>query len=94
MRVRWAPLAAEHLASAHVYLLENSPTVAEAQVERVLSAVDALERHPQLGRTGRVPGTRELVVTGTPFLVAYRIEEQEVQVLAVLHGARRWPQKL
>jgi len=45
------------------------------------------------GRDGRVLGTRELVISGTPFLIAYRIEKKEVRILAVLHAAREWPEE-
>jgi toxin ParE1/3/4 len=55
--------------------------------------VDILARHPFAGRKGRVPDTRELVISGTPFLVAYRIEKKEVRILAVLHAAREWPEE-
>jgi toxin ParE1/3/4 len=52
--------------------------------------VDQLAPHPNLGRLGRVLGTRELVVARTPYIVAYRIEEAAVVVLRVLHGAQQW----
>jgi plasmid stabilization system protein ParE len=45
-----------------------------------------------MGRPGRVPGTRELVVAGTPYVVAYRVAASQIDVLAVIHAARRWPQ--
>jgi toxin ParE1/3/4 len=45
-----------------------------------------------MGRPGRVKGTRELVIVGTPYIVAYRIKGDAVQVLRVLHGAQKWPQ--
>jgi toxin ParE1/3/4 len=45
-----------------------------------------------MGRPGRVPGTRELVVAGTPYIVAYRVTASRVDVLAIIHAARRWPQ--
>jgi toxin ParE1/3/4 len=47
--------------------------------------------HPYLGRPGRVANTRELVVTSTPFIVAYRVVSDRIEILAVFHGARRWP---
>ena len=94
MTLRWTPLAASHLESAYEYLAQDSPNAADAVVDRVLTAVEALERHPQMGRVGRVPRTRELVVTGTPFIVAYRVKGTFVELLAVLHGARRWPERL
>jgi len=47
--------------------------------------------HPYLGRPGRVTGTRELVVTSTPFIVAYQVVDDRIEILAVFHGARIWP---
>lgn len=44
-----------------------------------------------MGRLGRVHGTRELVIPGTPLLIAYRVRKDGIRILAVLHGARRWP---
>jgi toxin ParE1/3/4 len=60
-------------------------------LERIFSAIEVLERHPEAGRRGRVPGTRELVILGTPFLVAYRVTGKGIDILALLHGARKWP---
>lgn len=50
-----------------------------------------LSRHPEIGRQGRAGGTRELVVSRTPYIVAYRVADRRVEVLAVLHGAQQWP---
>ncbi len=50
-----------------------------------------LEAYPFIGRSGRVAGTRELVVTRTPYIIAYRVSSEGVDVLRVLHGARKWP---
>jgi plasmid stabilization system protein ParE len=47
---------------------------------------------PYAGRIGRVAGTREIPVPGTPYLVAYRIVERMIHVLAILHGAQKWPE--
>ena len=93
MTLRWTRLAASHLESAFDYLAQDSADAAATVVERILSAIEVLERHPQMGRAGRVPRTRELVITGTPFVVAYRVRRDRVEILAVLHGARRWPDR-
>ena len=93
MRVRWTPLAFDHLGSVHEYVAADSPAAADEVVDRILSAAKTLARFPELGRHGRVAETRELVITGTPFIVAYRIRRDQIQILAVLHGARRWPEK-
>ena len=42
-------------------------------------------------RPGRVPGTRELVIPRTPFVVPYRLKSDIIQILRVYHGAHRWP---
>jgi toxin ParE1/3/4 len=57
----------------------------------VLAAVETLARFPDSGRPGRVTGTRELVVTQTPFIVAYRRRGDAIEILSVLHGRQRWP---
>ena len=94
MNIVWTETAIRHLESVWEYLAVDSLTAAESQVERILQAAEALGQFPELGRKGRVPATRELVITDTPFLVAYRIHKREIQILAVLHGARRWPDRL
>lgn len=65
---------------------------ARTVVQRVIAAVDQLSEQPAMGRPGRVPGTRELVVPRTPFIVPYRVRKEHLEVLAVLHSSRRWPE--
>jgi toxin ParE1/3/4 len=91
MTIRWMPLAEQDLEAAYDYVQQDNEDAAKRLVARIFSAVGMLSRHPLAGREGRVQGTRELVVAGTPYLIAYRIHRDEIQILAVLHGARRWP---
>ncbi len=91
MKIRWTQIAADDLRSVHDYLSEQAPRRADTIVDRILVGIDALERYPHLGRPGRLEGTRELVVTGTPFIVFYRLQESQVEILGVLHAARKWP---
>ena len=93
MKLRWTDGAVEDLQSAHDYLESEHPKAAWEAVARIVSAVERLERFPTMGRTGRVDGSRELVVTGTPLVVAYRLKGESVQILAVLHAARKWPKR-
>ena len=93
MKLRWTDGAVENLQSAYAYLEAENSRAAGDMVDRIVSAVETLGRFPQLGRAGRVEGTRELVVTGTPFVVGYRVNRDFVQILAVLHGARKWPKR-
>ena len=61
---------------------------------RIRATVDKLAEFPNIGRGGRVPGTRELVVSRTPYVVAYVVDADDVTILAILHGAQRWPEAL
>jgi toxin ParE1/3/4 len=93
VKLRWTDGAVEDLRSAYECLKAENPQAAIDTADRIVSVVERLEQFPQMGRPGRVEGTRELVVTGTPFIVAYRLKRDSVQVLAVLHCARKWPPK-
>lgn len=75
------------------YIARDKPLAAARVVATISKAVDKLRRHPGLGRPGRVPGTRELVVPGTPYIVPYRVRDDAVEILRVFHAARRWPSK-
>jgi addiction module RelE/StbE family toxin len=89
MIVRWTPTALRDLESLHGYVAEDKPRAAAATVEGILSGIDALARHPEMGRKGRVAGTRELIVS--PYIVAYRITKGAIEIVAIIHAARRWP---
>ncbi|MGH9644233.1 MAG: type II toxin-antitoxin system RelE/ParE family toxin [Terriglobales bacterium] len=93
MVIWWSTPATRQLAAAHEYIAADNKPVAAEVTNHIWDSVDMLARHPKAGRDGRVLGTRELVITGTPFVVAYRIQKNEVRVLAVLHAAREWPEE-
>jgi len=93
MNIVWTKRATADLYSACLFWSEkSSAAAAETMLERIFAAVEMLELHPMLGRPGRVRGTRELVILRTPFLVAYRVRAEAIEILAVQHGARRWPE--
>ena len=91
MTVRYTREALANLAEARVYIARERPATAQAVAQRIRAAVALLAEHPKIGRPGRVAGTRELVISGLPYIVAYREADGHVDVLAILHGARRWP---
>ena len=91
MRIRWLRAALRNLDEEASYIATDDPVAAGRVVERVLGAVALLAEHPAIGRPGRLPGTRELVVPGTRYLVPYRVEGAEVQILRVFHTSRRPP---
>lgn len=93
MRVRWLRTALRNLDDEAEYIATDDPKAAQQVVRRVLDAVAALAEQPALGRPGRIPGTRELVVLKTRYIVPYRVQGQTVEVLRVFHTSRRLSQK-
>lgn len=91
MRVRWLRRALRDLDEIQDYIAADSPAAAFGLVNDIIHRTELLlAANPRLGRLGRVRGTRELVVGGTEYIVAYRITDS-VEILAVVHGARDWP---
>ena len=97
MRVRWTDPAQTDLLEILSDIARDDPAVAERVGARLLSAIAGLAAQPRLGRPGRVAGTRELVIPGLRYVAIYRIVDaaheatSRVEVLRVIHGARRWP---
>jgi toxin ParE1/3/4 len=75
----------------YVRIAADHPDAADEQTGRITSAALLLRDFPESGKPGRVAGTREFVVTGTPYLVAYRLGTSKVRIVAVMHGAQEWP---
>lgn len=92
MKLRYTPRAKLDLAEIHDYIAQENPPVARRIILRIRSAAKTLLQNPQIGRIGRIAGTRELTVGSFPFMLAYRIESEEIQILAVVHTARLWPE--
>jgi toxin ParE1/3/4 len=91
IQIEWTPLAESEAREIHRYIAEDSVAAADRQLDLLLESIQGLSRFPAKGRTGRVHGTRELVVPGTPYIVVYRLIDTTIQILSILHGARRWP---
>jgi toxin ParE1/3/4 len=88
----WSPEAIGDLAALRAYIERDDPSAAQRVAARIIESVECLlPDNPDMGRPGRVPGTRELVISGTPFIVPYRLAGNVIQILRVFHGARRWP---
>jgi toxin ParE1/3/4 len=92
-RVEWTEQAVRQLDQAHDYIaLSNSEEVASRVITHVVASVQQLAVFPMSGRPGRVPGTRELVISNMPFIVAYAIAGARIVILAIYHGAQHWPE--
>lgn len=94
MQVRWHRRARQDLRALRAYIAEENPSAARQVAQRIQQAVALLADQPGIGRPGRVPDTRELVITGTPYIAAYRVVGNTIVILRVLHGAQQWPERL
>jgi toxin ParE1/3/4 len=93
MNILWSSEAIGDLVSLRAYIAEDDPAAARGVVLHIIHNIEQLlPNHPQMGRPGRVPGTRELIIPKTPFVVPYRLQRNIIQILRVYHGARRWPE--
>ncbi len=91
--IEWTEQAVLQLNQAHDYIaLSSSEEVAARIALQIVASVQQLAAFPMSGRTGRVPGTRELVISTTPFVAAYTIQEDRIVILALYHGAQKWPE--
>jgi len=88
MRIRWTPAAAEDLQQIHNYLREHELQLARSTVISIREAVLSLRRFPHRGRPGAVKGTRELLHERLPYIVAYRVSEEAVEILHVWHPSQ------
>jgi plasmid stabilization system protein ParE len=94
MQVKWLRNAAKNLNDATEYIANGNLKVAREFFIHTIESVNKLAQYPELGRAGRVPGTRELVIFGYPDIVPYRIKDGNVEILRVFHTSRIWPKKL
>ena len=92
MKVRWTIPAANQLRNIFEYMAADNPKAAGRTVKRIHEAILRTARLPYAGRIGRANGTREITVSGTSYVVAYKILENMIHVLAVFHGAQEWPE--
>jgi addiction module RelE/StbE family toxin len=93
MRIVFSPQARADLRDIFLYIADDNPAAARAVLKRIRSRISDLQDSPYLGRPGRVPGTRELVIPGTPYLIPYQVSGGELQILRVYHGSRQWPER-
>ncbi len=95
MTVVWSRRAIRNIHAARAYIARENPVAATVVTERIIQQVEMLLNFsPGIGRPGRIAGTRELVISRTPYVVIYRIGTELVEILAVIHHARDWPASL
>lgn len=94
MKLLWTERALAEIDAIFTYVAADSPPAAERLAVLIEAKAQLLLDQPNMGRPGRVDGTREFVVTGTPYILPYRVRDGRVEILAVLHASRQWPDQL
>ncbi len=94
MKVIWSRRGIRHLVQLRERIEKDSEQNAALVAGRILKAVELLQTHPGMGRPGRVLGTRELVVSDTPYIIPYRMRQERLELIAIFHGRQKWPVKL
>ncbi len=91
MKIKLTKLAAQDLQSTKDYISQDKPNAAIAVINRVIEAIENIVTFPSMGRTGRIPHTKELVVSGTPLIIVYQIKQDTLYIVRIIHTARKWP---
>lgn len=91
MKAVWTRAAIRDLTHARDYIARESPAAAREIALHIVDATERVIQFPEVGRIGRVNGTREVVVSGTKYLIVYRLKKNAIHFLRVLHGRQEWP---
>jgi toxin ParE1/3/4 len=91
MKVIWSRRAIRDLTRARQYIARHNPSAANETAMRIIDAVDTVSRQPQIGRSGRIGGTREFVVVGTPYILIYRVRKLHIGLAHVYDSRQAWP---
>jgi len=89
VEIVWSVLARTRLREIRAYVAQDKPDAAERLAIRIVAMVEALRRHPHLGRVGAKPEIREMVIGGTPYIVLYRVQGRRVTISTIWHGTQR-----
>jgi toxin ParE1/3/4 len=94
LKIRWTKAALRHLHEAYDYIQMDKPSAARRMADLIEGAADRLRLFPQIGRPSKRPKTHELAVSGTPFVLIYRVKNDSLEIVALYHGARDWQKRL
>ena len=91
MQVKWLRRALRNLDQEAARIAQNNRRAAAELIAQANQVTQLLALHPGLGRPGRVPGTREVMLPNFPYIIPYRVKDQCVEILRVFHTSRKWP---
>ena len=92
MKIVWLREASIALDAEYEYIFRQNPAAAKRVIDRIIASTQRLKDFPESGRMGQIAGTREVIVSGLPYIVIYRIAKSSVEILRVFHTARNWPE--
>jgi len=92
MQVKWLRRALRNLEQARNYVFQDNPTAAQELIIKIQNAANQLQKYPFMGKNGRVEGTKELIISNSPYILIYRVKEESVEVLRILHTSKRYPE--
>lgn len=93
MIAQWLDDAVRDLQALRHYIAKDNPIAANRIAKKILATITVLLEQPNIGRPGRVSGTRELIISGTPYVVPYRVKNNTIEILRVFHEAMQWPEE-
>ena len=91
MKLRWTKPALNDISEIHAFTAQENPAAALKVARNLRAQAESLATYPMIGRPGRMAGTRELVIASLPYVLAYRLTETTIDILAIRHGARLAP---
>ena len=91
MKIIWSPQAKDDLFSLFNYVAADNPNAARKLKDIIIFKIEILSKTPNIGRPGRVPGTKELIIENTPYVIPYRCIDDHLEIIRVYHSARKWP---
>jgi toxin ParE1/3/4 len=94
VKLEWSLFAVADREQIFDHIEADNPRAAVSLDDRIQERIEALLQYPLTGRSGRVEGTRELVIADTPYIAVYRVVDDTIRILRILHGARLWPDKI
>jgi toxin ParE1/3/4 len=92
VKIIWSPQARKDLLDIYQRIAANNPGAARRLHGKIVSSIQNVGLMPQIGRAGRVPGTRELIA-GTPYTVPCRVRGEVLHILRVYHASRLWSER-
>ena len=88
------PSAVSDLTSIRNYIGQDNWEVANDVVMRIVEQAESLAIYPQKGRIGRIQGSRESILPGLPYIIAYRPKQDAVEIVRIIHTSRQWPKRI